>query len=104
MARERKNADDVTALDISYSPDVSKLAEEVARTRKPKSLRIGDEEIARIVPATKRGRSTKHDPANLRAALEAAQEMWSRSGLDADDVIAEIYRAREEGSRPATRP
>ena len=104
MAKERKNADEVTALDISYSPDVSELAEEVARTRKPKSLRRGDEEIARIVPARKRVAPTKYDPVKFRAAFEAAQEMWDRSGLDVDEVIADIYRAREEGSRPANRP
>jgi len=104
MAKERENADEVTAIDISYSSDLSELAEEVARTRKARSLRKGSEEIAKIVPVGRPARSSKHDPERFKVALKAAQDMWAESGLDADEVIADIYRAREEGSRPAHRP
>src|SRR4051794_16556539 len=104
MAKERKNADQLTAIDISYSSDLSELAEEVARTRKARTLRKGTEEVAKIVPIGRTVRSSKHDPERFKVALKAAQDMWAESGLDADEVVADIYRAREEGSRPANRP
>src|SRR3954452_23726655 len=102
MTREHKPSDDISVLDISYSPDVTELAEEVARTRKAKSLRKGGEEIARIVPSTRRASHKKIDSLELRAAFEKAGAFME--GIDPDELIADIYRAREEGSRPADRP
>ncbi len=43
-----------------------------------------------------------YDPEEVRKALAATVGSWS--DLDADSMIAELRRAREEGSRPATRP
>jgi hypothetical protein len=43
-----------------------------------------------------------YDPAKVGAALGAFGGSWS--DVDADAVIADIYRAREEGSRPVDRP
>ncbi len=42
------------------------------------------------------------DHATALAAIDAAAGSWA--DLDVDAVIAYIYRAREEGSRPANRP
>src|SRR5215212_2884846 len=67
MTKERKKSDDVFALDISYSPDVRDLAEEVARTRKAKALKRGDEEIARVVPVAKRSRASTRNHKSLSA-------------------------------------
>lgn len=43
-----------------------------------------------------------YDPEKFRRALEETAGSWS--DLDADQLIADIYRWREEGSRPADRP
>jgi hypothetical protein len=102
MAKERRNADEVTALDISYSSDVSALAEEVARTNRPTALRRGDEEIARVVPSGKTLKPKKIDPEKLRVAFERLGK--AMGDVDPDELIADIYRAREEGSRPTNRP
>ena len=42
------------------------------------------------------------DPKKARAALTKSIGTWS--DIDADKVIADIYRWREEGTRPADRP
>ena len=43
-----------------------------------------------------------YDPEKARAALEKVAGSWA--DIDKDKLIAEIYRARDEGSRPITRP
>jgi hypothetical protein len=43
-----------------------------------------------------------YDPEAVRRALAETAGSWS--DLDADKLIADIYRWREEGSRPADRP
>ena len=43
-----------------------------------------------------------YDPAKVRAALATFGGSWR--DIDADKVIEDIYRWREEGSRPANRP
>ena len=101
MAKEHETSE-VTAFDIAHSPTVRELAEEVARTRVSKSLLDGDREIAKIVPSRKRVKHKGIDPAKLTAALEKLGE--AMGDVDPDELIADIYRAREEGSRPANRP
>jgi hypothetical protein len=85
----------------------------------PRTILVPDgSELARAldhVPATpvllqRRGRLFRVTPehsahlgtASAIAAIDAATGSWS--DLDADAVIDYIYRAREEGSRPADRP
>ncbi len=43
-----------------------------------------------------------YDPERVREAIAATAGSWA--DLDADRLIADLYRAREEGSRPDTRP
>lgn len=43
-----------------------------------------------------------YDPNKVKEAVTATAGSWT--DLDTDKLIADIYRAREEGSRPATRP
>lgn len=45
---------------------------------------------------------SEYDPAKVRAAVKAAAGSWS--DLDTDGMIADLYRARDEGSRPVDRP
>jgi hypothetical protein len=43
-----------------------------------------------------------YDPKRVRAAVAETAGSWA--DLDADALIADVYRWRAEGSRPATRP
>lgn len=43
-----------------------------------------------------------YDPQKVLKALEETAGTWA--DIDADAMIADIYRAREEGSRPESRP
>lgn len=43
-----------------------------------------------------------YDPEKFIEALDKCGGMWS--DIDADKLIADIYRWREEGSRPIDRP
>ena len=43
-----------------------------------------------------------YDPEKVREAVKKSAGTWA--DLDGDELIADIYRAREEGSRPADRP
>jgi hypothetical protein len=97
MAKERKAKDEIHALDISYSADLTEVAEEVARTRRPTILKKGDTEIAKVIPTSTLPPAKKIDPDELVAAFEALGK--TMSGVDPDDLIADIHRAREEGSR-----
>jgi hypothetical protein len=43
-----------------------------------------------------------YDPEKVRAAVKATAGSWA--DIDTDALIQDLYRAREEGSRPADRP
>lgn len=44
----------------------------------------------------------RYDPTAALAGMRAAAGSWA--DLDAEELKANIYRGREEGTRPATRP
>lgn len=44
----------------------------------------------------------RYDPEKVKSAIRSTTGSWS--DIDPDKFIADLYRAREEGSRPATRP
>jgi hypothetical protein len=43
-----------------------------------------------------------YDPLSVKKAIAETAGSWK--DLDTDKLIADIYRARKDGSRPATRP
>jgi hypothetical protein len=43
-----------------------------------------------------------YDPEKARAALEQVAGSWA--DMDTDKLVAELFRARDEGSRPTTSP
>ena len=54
-------ARDVQSIDISDTPEILRLAEEVQRSKQPRLLRRADEELAVIIPvqqARRKGRGT----------------------------------------------
>ena len=84
----------LTPIDISNMPDLLDLVEEVEATKKPRELRRDNKPIALLTPILKNKEKWKK--------IKAAFGTWS--DLDAEELIANIYRFREEGSRGATRP
>jgi hypothetical protein len=84
----------LTPIDISNMPELLDLVEEVEATKKPRELRRDNKPVALLTPIYgNKGKWKK---------IKAAFGSWS--DIDADELIANIYRWREEGSRPATRP
>ena len=87
----------LTPLDISTSPELLRLVEEVATTKQPRELKRDNQTVAVLMPI-----ETDTKAKTVYEASLAAIGSWS--DLDADELIAKIYRWREEGSRPANRP
>jgi hypothetical protein len=56
----------------------------------------------RLTEETKEDIWAGYDAEEAKAALKRVAGSWA--DVDVDKLIAEIYRAREEGSRPITRP
>ena len=81
-----------------------RLAEEVKATNTPRVLKKADETVAILMPvgtATKPKKKRGKTKADYEAFLSA---IGSWKDVDAEALIANIYRWRTEGSRPATRP
>ena len=87
----------LTPLDISTSPELLRLVEEVATTKKPRELKRDNQTVAVLMPVAPAKKAKTVHEASLAA-------IGSWSDLDTDELIAKIYRWREEGSRPANRP
>ena len=84
----------LTPIDISKMPDLLDLVEEVEATKKPRELMRDNKLVALLSPIFKNKEKWKK--------IKAAFGSWS--DLNAEELIANIDRWREEGSRPATRP
>ena len=92
----------MTPIDISNMPDLLDLVTEVETTKKPRELKRNDKVVAVLSPAVQKEQDapgpTKADYQKSLAAIGS----WS--DLNPDELIAKIYRWREEGSRHANRP
>jgi hypothetical protein len=91
----------LSPIDISSIPELRDLVEEVEATKKPRALKRNEKVVAVISPVLEEKPDTSKKDAAYRASLAA---IGSWSDLDADEIIANIHRWREEGSRPSTRP
>ena len=90
MARELKS------VDVSDSPDLLRLAEEVGKTGEARVLRKGRRELAAIVPISARQKSPKKPRKLTQAQREAflsAAGSWN--DVDTDKLLEEIYAARD---------
>jgi len=91
-----------TPIDISTMPDLARLAEEVARTKRPRELKRDRETVAILMPA-----ATKQAPRKTRtktkadyAAFRSAAGGWN--DVDTDQLMADIYAdRRRRNSRPS---
>lgn len=117
-------AGELKAVDVSDSPDLLRLAEEVQRTRQPRVLRRDRQDVAVVFPLTARtahGRRAEtieaqiwadastnspsdvwaaYDPAKVLAGLRRAR--GALAGVDRDQLLRDIREAREQD--PTTRP
>ncbi len=84
----------MTPIDISNMPDLLDLVAGVETTKKPRELRRDNKPVALLTPLSE----NKERWEKIKATFGS----WS--DLDAEALITNIYRWREEGSRPATRP
>ena len=82
-------------IDISNNPELVRIAEEVRTTKTPRVLKKDNETVAVLVPA---------EPTKKQQWEHIRETFGSWNDVDADAMISNIYRAREEGSRPPTRP
>ena len=88
-------------IDISHNKDLLKLAEEVEATKIPRALMKDNETVAVIIPAGRENRTEQKRKDDAYTAMLSVLGSWS--DLDTDTMIKNIYKAREEGSRPPTR-
>jgi len=78
----------------------------------PRNIRIKKEDLEAIIRPARAKEVTMererediwadYDPEKVEEALAETAGSWA--DVDADALIADIYRAREEGSRPPIRP
>ncbi len=87
----------LTPIDIGHYPELLRLVEEVATTKKPRELKRDNQTVAVLMPVAPAKKAKTVYEASLAT-------IGSWSDLDADELIADIHHWRKEGSRPATRP
>ncbi len=83
-------------IDVSASPELLRLAEEVRSTGRPRVLRRDGEALAMIVPLPPRGaRGLKQRALSARdvAIFRSAAGTWS--DVDVERFLAEVYAARD---------
>lgn len=95
-------------IDIVVSPDLARqLADAEAAGKRPILVRDGARYQLDPVEASSATREKQdiwadYDPKKVHEALDATAGSWS--DVDAEKLIADIYRWREEGTRPPDRP
>ena len=96
-------ASELTPIDISTMPEVARLAEEVHRTRRPRVLRRGTEDLAELRPVPPRPRRTPKpltdqypDIDSLVGAAGSLPEplSWEEMRAIAAEDRAAAYRAK----------
>jgi hypothetical protein len=81
-------------IDISKIPDLLEIVEEVEATKKPRELVRDNKPVALLTPIS--GHEAKWEK------IKATFGSWS--DLDPDEIIRNIYRRRNEGSRSTIKP
>jgi hypothetical protein len=93
------------SIDVSETPELARIAEDVRGSGEPCLLRRGDEELAMLVPVgrrlpTRRLKKKKLTAEDIEAFLSSAGG-WA--GLvDAEKLKADIYASREASYRRMT--
>jgi class 3 adenylate cyclase len=93
-------ADQLISIDISDTPDLLRLAEEVHRSHESRVLRRDGEDLALVVPLprpTRRRRGRTLSQADYEAFRSAAGG-WK--DIDTDQLVENIYESRKISERP----
>jgi hypothetical protein len=85
-------------IDIDAFPALREIVEDVNRTRTPRMIRSGDEDVAMVVPLRPRKRRRRQPTEDDHAAFLSSAGGWS--DVDIDEFKAII----EEGRRVSIRP
>jgi hypothetical protein len=88
------------AIDISKSPDVLRLAEEVRRSNTPRMLRAHNQDVAIMMPVADTKRSKRKwvkTDADYQAFLDSA---GSWADVDTEEFKRYIRERRDASSRP----
>jgi hypothetical protein len=93
-------AHEVVRIDVPPTPTLAQLAEEVARTRQPRVLRRGEEDLAVLSPTKPKRRLKGKRPseADIAASL-AAVGSW-KDIVDGERLKRELDAARSDTSPP----
>jgi hypothetical protein len=94
--RESTMAKELTPVDITNTPDLLRLAEEVRRSGKPRLLRRDDEDLAVLSPAPAKRRTQKP-----RTYTKADDEAFlsSAGGWQGNVDVAQFLKNNEESRR-----
>ena len=87
--------------DISKTPDLLRLVEEVAESGKPRILRRADEDVAVLLPVKKgaaRGRTGRRKTTADYQAFRSSAGGWK--DVDVDTLLKDIYESRAVSTRP----
>lgn len=101
MAKDNRKKSTTIALDISHSPDLIRLAEEVEKTGRTQILKRGNEQIAKIIPVKKGSAKRVITEADFKAFHSAAGG-W-KDIVNLEKFLKETYRSRDISSRPPVR-
>lgn len=88
-------------IDISTMPDLARLAQEVARTGKPRLLRDHDQDVAVLSPARPKRRRKALTQAERLAALEASFGGW-KGLVDPDELKSQLRELQFDDREPRT--
>jgi hypothetical protein len=94
---------EVNTIEVEPDSELAKLLDEAGDTplvlvKNGRRIRVTQE----IVEERSSDPWASYDPEKFEAGIVAAAGSWA--DVDAEKLIADVYRWREEGSRPADRP
>ena len=89
----------IEALDIDTMPELSRLADEVAATGRPRSLRRGGKEVAVLQPVRSAQRRSGASSEKDADAFLSSAGAW-KGNVDVDQFLKDIYESRDRPSRP----
>jgi hypothetical protein len=96
--------EDIRPLDITDTPELLQLAEEVRRTKEPRLLRRDGEDLAIVVPLAPTSSRRRRAKASLllrSEAVLAASGSW-KGLIDAEALKEQLRAERSSGRTPAS--
>lgn len=97
MANKKKAP--IVALDISRSPDLMRLAEQVEKTGRAQILKHGNKQIAKVTPIKKRPIKALDTVGSNLDAFRSAAGGWKEI-VDVDKFLKDIYKSRDISVHP----